>query len=70
MWHLWAHVVQQKTAEPEEITNLQICEAEKRNNDNMDDEEKTDVFRLHVCPECLLNQPNPHRIQLHYHRNF
>ncbi|KAI1720085.1 zinc finger protein [Ditylenchus destructor] len=29
---------------------------------------KDDVTRLRTCPECLLIQPSPHRMHLHYHR--
>ena len=66
MWHIWAHIVQQKPTEPvEDITNLQIS-GELEEVD--EEEERTDFSRLLTCPECLLTQPNPHRIQLHYHR--
>ncbi|KAI3408211.1 hypothetical protein GPALN_012057 [Globodera pallida] len=32
------------------------------------DDQRTDVSRLHTCPECLLEQPTPYRARLHYHR--
>lgn len=69
MWHVWAHCVQQNPTEIEEVTNLHFLEAVGRNgNGKVNDDGRTDVTRLTTCPECLLVQPNPHRIHLHYHR--
>uniref|UniRef100_A0A183CHX1 C2H2-type domain-containing protein n=1 Tax=Globodera pallida TaxID=36090 RepID=A0A183CHX1_GLOPA len=71
MYHIWAHVAQQKPAENEEqCTNLQILLAEHNGDEDeaKTDYQRTDVSRLHTCPECLLEQPTPYRARLHYHR--
>ncbi|KAI3417086.1 hypothetical protein GPALN_015637 [Globodera pallida] len=73
MYHIWAHVAQQKPAENEEqYTNLQILLAEHNGDEDeaKTDDQRTDVSRLHACPECLLEQPTPYRARLHYHRPF
>ncbi|KAL3094237.1 hypothetical protein niasHT_023670 [Heterodera trifolii] len=61
MHHIWAHVAQQKP-----ILDVQ------HNANGTDaatvDEKRSDVSRLLMCPECLLEQPTPHRARLHYHR--
>uniref|UniRef100_A0A183C8Q8 C2H2-type domain-containing protein n=1 Tax=Globodera pallida TaxID=36090 RepID=A0A183C8Q8_GLOPA len=71
MYHIWAHVAHQKPAENEEqYTNLQILLAEHTGDEDeaKTDDQRTDVSRLHTCPECLLEQPTPYRARLHYHR--
>ncbi|KAI3408829.1 hypothetical protein GPALN_007427 [Globodera pallida] len=71
MYHIWAHVAQQKPAENEEqCSNLQILLAEHNGDEDepKTDDQRTDVSRLHTCPECLLEQPTPYRARLHYHR--
>ncbi|KAL3086873.1 hypothetical protein niasHT_030952 [Heterodera trifolii] len=79
MHHIWAHVVQQKPND-EQFTNLQAEQHNANNGTNnansknngtdtaTGDEQLSDVIRLHMCPECLLEQPTPHRAHLHYHR--
>ncbi|KAL3073908.1 hypothetical protein niasHT_035996 [Heterodera trifolii] len=61
MHHIWAHVAEQKP----------ILD-EQHNANGTDaatvDEKRSDVSRLIMCPECLLEQPTPHRARLHYHR--
>ncbi|KAL3105864.1 hypothetical protein niasHT_026639 [Heterodera trifolii] len=73
--HIWAHVVQQKPND--EQFNMQPEQHNANNNANgtnngtdmvTGDEQLSDVSRLHMCPECLLEQPTPHRAHLHYHR--
>ncbi|KAL3086877.1 hypothetical protein niasHT_030956 [Heterodera trifolii] len=79
MHHIWAHIVQQKPND-EQFTNLQAEQHNANNGTNnansknngtdtaTGDEQLSDVIRLHMCPECLLEQPTPHRAHLHYHR--
>ncbi|KAI1727695.1 zinc finger protein [Ditylenchus destructor] len=65
MYHLWAHVIRQKPYVEEDVTNLQLT---SQSNATFDQPIKDDVNRLRTCPECLLIQPSPHRMHLHYHR--
>ncbi|KAL3105825.1 hypothetical protein niasHT_026600 [Heterodera trifolii] len=74
MHHIWAHVAMQKPMESDEqFTNLHLLMAEQHNANNgtdtaIVDEQRSDVSRLLMCPECLLEQPTPYRARLHYHR--
>uniref|UniRef100_A0A915EU17 C2H2-type domain-containing protein n=1 Tax=Ditylenchus dipsaci TaxID=166011 RepID=A0A915EU17_9BILA len=67
MYHLWAHVNKQKpnVGEDADITNLQLTSGSL---DTPTEQIKDDVARLRTCPECLVMQPSPHRMHLHYHR--
>lgn len=66
MCHLWAHVVRFKSHYEDDVTNMQL----QNNVAHVQSPPalKDDVLRLRTCPECLLVQPNPYRMQLHYHR--
>uniref|UniRef100_A0A914GZ47 C2H2-type domain-containing protein n=1 Tax=Globodera rostochiensis TaxID=31243 RepID=A0A914GZ47_GLORO len=71
MYHIWAHVAQQKsTKNVEKCSNLQnlLVEHNGAEDEAKADDQRTDVSRLHTCPECLLEQPTPYRARLHYHR--
>ncbi|KAL3086353.1 hypothetical protein niasHT_033471 [Heterodera trifolii] len=71
MHHIWAHVAMQKPMESDEqFTNLHLLMAEHANGTDTAtvDEQRSDVSRLLMCPECLLEQPTPYRARLHYHR--
>uniref|UniRef100_A0A914HZ61 C2H2-type domain-containing protein n=1 Tax=Globodera rostochiensis TaxID=31243 RepID=A0A914HZ61_GLORO len=71
IYHIWAHVAKQKPAENEEqFSNLQnpLAEHNRAEEEAKTDDQRTDVSRLHTCPECLLEQPTPYRARLHYHR--
>uniref|UniRef100_A0A914HP30 C2H2-type domain-containing protein n=1 Tax=Globodera rostochiensis TaxID=31243 RepID=A0A914HP30_GLORO len=73
MYHIWAHVAQQKpTKNEEQCSNLQnlLAEHNGAEDEAKTDAQRTDVSRLHTCPECLLEQPTPYRARLHYHLPF
>ncbi|KAL3071478.1 hypothetical protein niasHT_031842 [Heterodera trifolii] len=61
MHHIWAHVAQQKPI-------LDVQHDANGTDAATVDEKRSDVSRLLMCPECLLEQPTPHRARLHYHR--
>lgn len=65
MYHLWAHVARFKPHYEDDVTNLQLLNTAMHMPIPA---AKDDVTRLRTCPECLLPQPNPYRMQLHYHR--
>ncbi|KAI3418154.1 hypothetical protein GPALN_010370 [Globodera pallida] len=63
-YHIWAHVSHQKP------TVRRMAEHNGDEDEAKSDDQRTDVSRLHTCPECLLEQPTPYRARLHYHRPF
>uniref|UniRef100_A0A914HJ08 C2H2-type domain-containing protein n=1 Tax=Globodera rostochiensis TaxID=31243 RepID=A0A914HJ08_GLORO len=74
MYHIWAHIAQQKPTKDDRRINLQILLAEHTGGNCAGDDiftakdQRSDVSRLHTCPECLLEQPTLYRARLHYHR--
>uniref|UniRef100_A0A183BXF1 C2H2-type domain-containing protein n=1 Tax=Globodera pallida TaxID=36090 RepID=A0A183BXF1_GLOPA len=70
MHHMWAHVAMKPVKPEQQCTHFQnlLAEHNGAEDEAKTDGQRTDVSRLHTCPECLLEQPTPYRARLHYHR--